>query len=40
MTLEDIENLPLPDVIAEDIRNNLESALDSINDLIVNLSKK
>jgi type I restriction enzyme M protein len=39
-SLEDIENLPPPDVIAEEIKENLESALDSINELIVSLGKK
>jgi len=39
-SLEDIENLPPPDILAEEIKDNLESTLDSINELIVNLSKK
>jgi len=39
-SLEDIENLPPPDEIAEEIKDNLESALDSINELIDNLGKK
>jgi len=39
-SLEDIENLPPPDEIAEEIADNLESALDSVNELIVNLGKK
>jgi len=39
-SLEDIENLPPPDVIAQEIADNLESALDSVNELIVNLGKK
>jgi len=39
-SIEDIENLPASDVLAEEIKDNLESALDSINELIVNLSKK
>ena len=38
-SLEDIENLPLPDEIAEETKDNLESALDSINELIDNLGK-
>jgi len=39
-SLEDIENLPPPDVIAQEIADNLESALDSVNELIVSLGKK
>ena len=39
-SLEDIDNLPPPDVIANEIKENLESALDSINELIDNLGKK
>lgn len=39
-SLEDTKNLPPPDVIAEEIKDNLESALDSINELIVALNKK
>ena len=39
-SLEDIENLPPPEAIAEEIKDNLESALDSINELIDNLGKK
>jgi len=39
-SLEDIENLPPPDVIAQEIADNLESALDSVNELIVSLEKK
>ena len=39
-SLEDIENLPPPDEIAEEIKDNLESELDSINELIDNLGKK
>ena len=39
-SLEDIENLPTPDVIAKEIKENLESSLDSINELIANLGKK
>ncbi|KFM18348.1 Type I restriction enzyme StySJI M protein [Marine Group I thaumarchaeote SCGC AAA799-P11] len=39
-SLEDIENLPPPEEIAEEIKDNLESALDSINELIDNLGKK
>jgi len=39
-SLEDIENLPPPEEIAEDIADNLESALESVNELIVSLGKK
>ncbi len=39
-SLEDIENLPAPEVIADEIKENLESALESINELIDNLGKK
>ncbi|MHA7648073.1 class I SAM-dependent DNA methyltransferase [Nitrosopumilus sp. S4] len=39
-SLEDIENLPPPEIIADEIKENLESALDSINELIDNLGKK
>jgi len=39
-SLEDTENLPPPDVIAQEIADNLESALDSVNELIVSLGKK
>ena len=39
-SLEDIENLPPPDVIAQEIADNLESALESMNELIVSLGKK
>ncbi len=39
-SLEDIENLPAPEVIADEIKENLESALDSINELIDNFGKK
>ena len=39
-SLEDLENLPSPEKIAKDIKNNLESALDSISKLISNLDKK
>jgi len=39
-SLGDIENLPPPDVIAQEIADNLESALDSVNELIVSLGKK
>lgn len=39
-TIEDIENLPPPDEIAQEIADNLESALDSVNELVVRLGKK
>ena len=39
-SLEDTENLPPPDIIAQEIADNLESALGSINELIVSLGKK
>ena len=39
-SLEDTENLPPPDVIAQEIADNLESALESVNELIVSLGKK
>ena len=38
-SLEDTENLPPPEVIAEEIADNLETALDSINELLVSLKK-
>jgi len=39
-SLEDIDSLPPPDIIAQEIADNLESALDSVNELIVSLGKK
>jgi type I restriction enzyme M protein len=39
-SLEDTENLPPPETIAQEIADNLETALDSINELIVSLGKK
>ena len=39
-SLIDLENLPEPDVIAEEISDNLESALESVTELIENLKKK
>ena len=39
-SLEDTENLPPPEIIAQEIADNLESALDSIKELIVSLGKK
>ncbi|MCE2505590.1 MAG: hypothetical protein J4F36_03770 [Nitrosopumilaceae archaeon] len=38
-SVEDIDNLPPPEEIAEKIADNLETALDSINELIDNLKK-
>ena len=39
-SLEDTENLPPPETIAQEIADNLETALDAINELIVSLGKK
>ncbi|MDE2590886.1 MAG: SAM-dependent DNA methyltransferase, partial [Patescibacteria group bacterium] len=39
-SLEDTENLPPPEIIAQEIADNLQSALDSVNELIVGLGKK
>ena len=39
-SLEDLENLPPPEIFADEIREDLESALESINELIINLGKK
>jgi len=39
-SMEDTENLPPPKEIAAEIADNLQSALDSINELMVNLEKK
>jgi len=39
-SMEDTENLPPPEIIAQEIADNLESALDSIKELIVSLGKK
>src|SRR4051794_13407782 len=36
-SLADLDNLPDPDVLAEDIVENLESALDSFREIIVKL---
>jgi len=36
----DAENLSAPDIIAQEIADNLESALDSMKELIVNLGRK
>jgi type I restriction enzyme M protein len=37
--LADLDNLPDPDVLAEDIVENLESALDSFREIIAALKK-
>ncbi len=39
-TLEDSENLPDPDVIAQDIKENLETALEQFSGICDNLSEK
>ena len=39
-SLIDLENLPEPDVIAQEISDNLESALESVTELIENLKNK
>jgi len=39
-SLIDLENLPEPHVIADEIADNLESALDSVNELRENLKQK
>jgi type I restriction enzyme M protein len=39
-SLMDLENLPEPDVIADEIKENLESALESVTELIENLKNK
>ena len=39
-SLIDLENLPEPDVIAEEISDNLESALESVTELIENLKNR
>jgi type I restriction enzyme M protein len=39
-SLMDLENLPEPDVIAQEISDNLESALESVTELIENLKNK
>ena len=39
-SLEDIDNLPPPNEIIDEIKENLESALDSVNKLILNIDKK
>jgi type I restriction enzyme M protein len=39
-SLEDLETLPEPKVIADKIKENLESALDSINQIVTSLNSK
>ena len=39
-SLIDLENLPEPHIIADEIADNLESALDSVNELRDNLNNK
>ena len=39
-SLEDIDNLPPPNEIIDEIKENLESALDSVNELVQNINKK
>ena len=39
-SLEDTDNLPPPEIIAQEIADNLETSLDSINELIVSLGRK
>ncbi len=39
-SLEDIDNLPPPNEIIGEIKENLESALDSVNELVRNINKK
>jgi type I restriction enzyme M protein len=39
-SLMDLENLPEPEVIADEIKENLESALESVTELIENLKNK
>ena len=39
-SLEDLENLPAPDILARDIAENLESALDQFRDIYEDLEKK
>ena len=38
--LDNLENLPEPEVIADEIKENLESALESVTELIENLKSK
>ncbi len=39
-SLEDLEGLPPPEVLSEEIKENLESALDSVNELIDSIREK
>ena len=39
-SLIDLENLPEPHIIADEIADNLQSALDSVNELRDNLNNK
>ena len=39
-SLEDIDNLPSPNEIIGEIKKNLESAVNSVNELVLNISKK
>ena len=39
-SLEDLENLPPPEIISDEIKENLESALVSINELIDNIQEE
>jgi len=39
-SLADLDNLPDPDELAEDIVENLESALDSFREIIIQLKNK
>ena len=38
-SIEDVDNLPPPEEISKEIKKNLTSALNSIDDLIVNLGR-
>jgi type I restriction enzyme M protein len=39
-SLADLDNLPDPDVLAEDIVENLEAGLESFRTIILSLNKK
>ena len=39
-TFDDLENLPEPEILADEILDNLKFALDSVNKLIVDLKSK
>lgn len=39
-SLEDIDNLPPPEDISRDIKRQMTSALDSVNELIANIKEK